>query len=673
MVYEFLTNFPSVNYDTKSDLINANCRHDLNRLSVESKQLHLWALKMLDASSKPGGSGILNGNINYLGSLNQCVNVGIESSTANSNVTGNYCIATLYVEPEQEVLANETVRHLFDLVFAYHSSKSSYHKLESPYMVSTTSISRGLCVPGSCDYQDVLHLLETSLQEYNSSGLTTRVHVDEHSCYKKQDLVEMDASNRIHTFVTLGVFTSIIIIATLIDSSYRGKIKGEAVDKVREPPKSILLAFSLYRTWPQLWDTSLQPGEITCVHGVRFLAVIFIYVQHKLFFGMFNMICNRTDMLVGTFEESMAPLRSLNMGIDVLVFISGCLTSYHATQKLAAHGKLDYMKMYVTRYIKITPMVTVICWLFRNLNVHMTGAYFRISNAFIRSCRDNSKFLRNVFHVQNTLIVEEMCYPVTHSLATDMQHYLVAPIILTLLWKLRRNTLTLGLLLGVSLLGLTLYKGYVVYTYNMSTFSYFGYEVKDCLDSMNNFHIGPIHQFTTYLLGLVLGAILQSGKRIILTPFQKLIGWLLVTCCVYYTCYRLSHVLLLGYKYNVIEHTEYTIVRPLVWSFALAYLIYMCHTGQAETLNRLLSWRYLVVFSRLSYAIYLTSVFSMVIIWSSMENSTPINSTFGALIDLNELGITFISSVYFTLLLLMPLKDLVPLILGVKETNRKNE
>jgi hypothetical protein len=40
------------------------------------------------------------------------------------------------------------------------------------------------------------------------------------------------------------------------------------------------------------------------------------------------------------------------MGIDVLVFISGCLTSYHATQKLAAHGKLDYMKMYVTRYIK---------------------------------------------------------------------------------------------------------------------------------------------------------------------------------------------------------------------------------------------------------------------------------------------------------------------------------
>jgi hypothetical protein len=66
--------------------------------------------------------------------------------------------------------------------------------------------------------------------------------------------------------------------------------------------------------------------------------------------------------------------------------------------------------------------------------------------------------------------------------------------------------------------------------------------------------------------------------------FQKLIGWLLVTCCVYYTCYRLSHVLLLGYKYNVIEHTEYTIVRPLVWSFALAYLIYMCHTGQAGEL-----------------------------------------------------------------------------------------
>ncbi|KAI5748967.1 hypothetical protein M8J76_003684 [Diaphorina citri] len=668
MVYEFLTNFPSVNYNSKSKLIRPQCRHDLNRLLVESKQLHPWALKMLDASSKPGGSQILNGNIHALGSISQCVNVGTDDSNGkDKSITGNYCIATFYVEPDQRILANETLRYLFNLAFSYNSIRSTYDKHDAGIMLSTNTISRGLCVPASCNFQDVFHLLESSFQEYNASGIIVRTRLEENSCHTKPELVELYSSTRIMTVVALVFLTGLLIIATVVDSLYKDRVNVMVAGKIGEPPKLFLRAFSLYRTWPQLWDTSFQPDEITCLHGIRFFGVILIYIQHKLIFGMFNMISNRTDVIMASAQKSSSPIRAFYNGVDIFVFLSACLTSYYGTRKLATHGKLNFTKMYLSRYIKLTPLVIGILWFVRNINAYPTGQYFRVGHFFSHACWDNSKVLMNLFYVQNSLSsLGEMCYPPTHSLATDMQQYLVAPFILTLLWKLRHNKMTLTLFSLATLLTLALYKGYTVYMNNLTTVSYFGVWVDDRRRSLNTLYISPIHQFTTYFLGLLLGAFLQSGKRIILNPFQKLIGWFLFYCCVYYSTFRLSHASLEGYEYNVMEQTEYSMVRPLLWSSALGYVIYMCHTGQAATLNRLLSWRYFVIFSKLSYAIYLTSVMTMVVFMTSVDNNFPFYSKLSMLIDLNEMGVIFASSVFFTLIFVMPLRDIAPLIMGEK-------
>lgn len=93
---------------------------------------------MLDASGK-AGSGVLNGNIHSLGYLDQCINIGfgnplakgdgVTEMKADHNITGMFCIATIYVEPTDEILANETLRLLFNRAFSYHSIRSSYHKV----------------------------------------------------------------------------------------------------------------------------------------------------------------------------------------------------------------------------------------------------------------------------------------------------------------------------------------------------------------------------------------------------------------------------------------------------------------------------------------------------------------------------------------------------------------
>ncbi|XP_026687345.1 uncharacterized protein LOC103520413 [Diaphorina citri] len=238
MVYEFLTNFPSVNYNSKSKLIRPQCRHDLNRLLVESKQLHPWALKMLDASSKPGGSQILNGNIHALGSISQCVNVGTDDSNGkDKSITGNYCIATF---TDFGLVQREPMRYLFNLAFSYNSIRSTYDKHDAGIMLSTNTISRGLCVPASCNFQDVFHLLESSFQEYNASGIIVRTRLEENSCHTKPELVELYSSTRIMTVVALVFLTGLLIIATVVDSLYKDRVNvmvaGKIGGKKNNPP-----------------------------------------------------------------------------------------------------------------------------------------------------------------------------------------------------------------------------------------------------------------------------------------------------------------------------------------------------------------------------------------------------------------------------------------------------
>lgn len=667
MVYEFVTNFGVVNYEAESELISPQCRKDLKRLNEESKKLSPWALKMLDASGKPG-SGLLNGNIHAMGSIHQCLNIGfddpITKTKANTdaiNATAAYCIATIYVEPTDQMLENENIKLLFDRAFSYHAVKSTYHKHEQGFMLSTSSISRAVCVPASCSHEDVFHLLEASWQDYNASGIVTRVRMDEKSCHTKPELDEMAYWTRFNTLTSIALLFAIVVIATLDDSG------DQTTGHYKSVPRRFLHAFSLHRTWPELWSTSFLPGEITCLHGIRFIAIIIVYIQHKMIFRLFSMISNRTDMILAGSDKGSSPFRSMFVGVDIFVFLSGLLTAYYATQKLAKGGKLNLMQMYFSRYIKFTPTVMALSWFNRNLFSGLSGQYFRMGHFFPSACQDNWRFWLNLFHVQNTLTVAEICCPQTHSLATDMQHYLVAPFVVMLLWKLRNNKRQLAILSITSVLGLTLYKGYVVYRDNLATNTYFGLSVDDRRKVANMLNISPVHQFTTYLMGLLFGAFLQSGKPIILSRSQKVLGWLLFLASVHYCSFRLSHASLPGYKYDVLENTEFTVLRSLLWSGALSYLIYLCHTGQAQFINRLLSWHYFVIFSKLSYAIYLSSVLFIVYFIQKADYSVQFASKLEVIIDFNEILAILVSSAIATLILIMPLKEIAPLIMGVKK------
>jgi len=58
----------------------------------------------------------------------------------------------------------------------------------------------------------------------------------------------------------------------------------------------LITAFSLKRNLKTLFSTDAGPADIKCIHGIRFIASIWIYFIHKGLFGLgFTPMTNRTE------------------------------------------------------------------------------------------------------------------------------------------------------------------------------------------------------------------------------------------------------------------------------------------------------------------------------------------------------------------------------------------
>ena len=87
---------------------NTTCERDLNRLISAASRRELWALKVFDAWGKPLPSGLLKGNIFWLGNYDECVDQLYEidnKSFVQQPFDTQYCKSTLF---HVDLRTNET-------------------------------------------------------------------------------------------------------------------------------------------------------------------------------------------------------------------------------------------------------------------------------------------------------------------------------------------------------------------------------------------------------------------------------------------------------------------------------------------------------------------------------------------------------------------------------------
>lgn len=114
----------------------------------------------------------------------------------------------------------------------------------------------------------------------------------------------------------------------------------------------ILEAFSVSKNWNQLMEVPIEKDELSCVHGLRFIFSMFIYVSHRNIFRMFVPVANRSEMVEAMESKFSMIFRSFWNHVDTFVIMSGLLTAYYGMKKLQNGRKLSILSMYLKRYIK---------------------------------------------------------------------------------------------------------------------------------------------------------------------------------------------------------------------------------------------------------------------------------------------------------------------------------
>ncbi|XP_065335733.1 O-acyltransferase like protein-like [Cloeon dipterum] len=641
---------------------NYQCRLHSRLFHEELNQMKMWALKMYDASSKIGSS-LLNGNLVHLGDFEQCVSAvrTPEHVGGGPRIRGKYCAASVYLEPVGAG-ANGKWRELHAIIdlMKSHDAMSNEYQNNDLHLPTFSPVQLGFCIPDSCGHEDLEDSLNEMLKPINiSSGIDFKVRLGQKSC-RNADENQVDR----WTVITIIFVASLLMFAlagTLHEKAHTAE-NGALLPTAHEGTfRRLLLAFSLRRNWRSLVDTDVPEDELSCLHGLRCFASLMIYVIHKVVFILFHPFSNRTDVSDLLEGDWTMIFRAFWNWVDAFVVLSGLLTSFYAFKKLRTGQRLNIPKMYFQRYLKFTPMVFVWSLILQNLMQHQVSGQnlVRIVGPYVDNCKRGLLPVLTYTSVFNGL--NKMCYPPAHQLVTDMHMYILSPFIMLGIWKYPKKA---PFVFCATLAVLAAAKYSVVMQNQLGSFLFYGMSTETMVKSANIIYVNALHRLTPYLLGLGLGYVLQiTDCKQVLSRVQMAAGTAIAIGCAAYSMFGVSHSSRKGYIYQVNEAAVFATFQPLMWGFALCWLVYSCATKHAPGwLLRLLTWRGFIIYSRLSYAIYLTQIYIVAVNVGNAVHS----SRFGVhrIFDMNDIAMVGSASLLSTLILLLPLQDVSLLISG---------
>ncbi|KAJ8668278.1 hypothetical protein QAD02_009941 [Eretmocerus hayati] len=613
----------------------------------------LWALQMLDSSAKIP-AGLLRGNVNQLGDFDQCLGVKARVKVEGKavKVQGKYCLASM------------------DLYAAHSAAKFPINLMQSRGLIrgtmrdpghfvpKFTTVNWALCLPAACSAKDARRSIENAVNAYNvTAGIKFVIDVDPKMCYVQQ-------TSQSYSKETIGVlyfyafFICLALIATLRDFVSTPEQKGSYSER-------IIMAFSFKRTLKALFGSKeTSASDIECIHGIRSLSTIALYVAHKLIPTSRIPYANRVSLTELAGNPLSLILRASLFYTDSFLLLSGVLTAYNMARELKSRDEIRWFCRLIARYMRLTPALLAVVFWYAFVMEH-TGSgpqWNSVVKANADICKENSWI--NLLYVQNFFPFEEMCATHTHQLALDMQLSLLAPAVVFFL----QIKPILGIIIVFFLLQVSATLRYFATSNNnLSLIIFHGMTVKHLYKTANLTYTLPLHRATPYLFGVCLGVLLHYiGRNAKIHKIFSWIGWSAALASGFWVIFSPWRAARRDYTYNVEDATHYAVISPVLTAFTLCWAIFACFTNSQGVINRLLSSYWMVVFSRLSYSIYLLQF----IVFFYNVGSTRYSSEFQIMkaFDPTEAFTVFSASIVLTLLFDIPMQEVKQVIMECSDT-----
>ncbi|GBN32258.1 hypothetical protein AVEN_116019-1 [Araneus ventricosus] len=314
-----------------SDSDSDKCARDLKYVQ-ESYSLPR-GMRMLDSYGKPG-SGILQGNIKWLGEYDECLDVQAppKENTDVGSFRGRYC------------------------------------SLQIPLKSGPVSlpISTAVCLPDSCKPNGTVILRDANLDGI-LSGLDTRMGALFNdatlSCKATSKKVTAGA---IVTIFLLSIFVLLVLIGSSITAfEYFVGVENASQDdavvlsskkKIMLPAwlennKPILNCFCLFTNGEKLLDTAGAEGQLPCLHGLRFMSISWVILSHC--YGVASSFSKNGVQALSIIDHwTFQAILNGYYAVDSFFVLSGFLVAYvYFKQADKTDGKIPWLYFYVNRYI----------------------------------------------------------------------------------------------------------------------------------------------------------------------------------------------------------------------------------------------------------------------------------------------------------------------------------
>lgn len=359
---------------------------------------------------------------------------------------------------------------------------------------------------------------------------------------------------------------------------------------------TFLLAFSVRRNAYWLLNTKHTVEVLSCINGIRFLSMAWIILGHTYKLASEDYIKNMMDGLELHQSFTFQAVLAAPFAVDTFFLLSGTLLTYNFLDNYYSKGNIGLKTVfliYVRRYLRLTPCYAVVLMIYTFILPNLfDGPYW--STDFSENCR--SHWWQNLLYINNIFKLKQGCMPWTWFLANDMQFFIISPIILCQLILLPSFAfMTILMLFSAYIISST------ILWQKISDPS-----IHSILD--DDTYTKPWCRISPFLIGILLGYFLQQKNRKRSFPkFFQLCGWIFAAGI----CFFLSYIkYTMNRKENPAtwlnsQYTAYEVVSHPLWAMAISWVIIICASGNGGIISDILSLRFWVFLSRLTYGAYI--------------------------------------------------------------------
>lgn len=230
-------------------------------------------------------------------------------------------------------------------------------------------------------------------------------------------------------------------------------------------PHVLKSLFSIYTNGSKLFSlsTPISSDSIPCINGIRVLSLFWImyahiYVVHDEYVST---ISNRDFDQFSSVIWNKVRL-SATYAVDTFLTIGGFLLARSVFKELNKSKKLNIIKMYIHRFLRLTPAIAMLILLVTSFYKFLSigPVWNSASNVVILPCERN--WWSSLLYIQNIVNTLDMCIEESWYLAIDMQLFVLSPLLLYPLWKFKRHGKWLILIFTVASLTYTITMLYLI-------------------------------------------------------------------------------------------------------------------------------------------------------------------------------------------------------------------